>query len=333
LLVSNDSPEFESLRVVLRKAGYSNIQCAKGLIEGCEALETFRASLIILSAEESGKISFAALCEKANNHLVPILAIDKIHSPLTKERALEAGVCDFLSIPFEEVEVCQRIRNCLGIAELRSELQSAISNMDARVKQRTEALAIARAEAIELLAKVCEYRDDESGEHAMRVGELSAHIAAEMGLEGEFVEAIRLAATLHDIGKVAIPDSLLIKAERLSEEEGALMKRHAGIGARLMGETNSSILQLAKEIALFHHEQWDGNGYESGIAGEAIPLSARIVTVADAFDVITHDRPFRQGRSPVEALEEIDVLAGSQFDPSVVKALQAHFAKFLGRAA
>jgi putative two-component system response regulator len=192
--------------------------------------------------------------------------------------------------------------------------------LEMRVAERARDLNEARAETLQLLAVAGEYRDDETSQHTERVGVIAARIAARLGLSSESVGLLREAAPLHDIGKLAIQDRILLKPCKLSAQEQAIMQTHATLGARLLFGSRSPALQLAGVIAESHHERWDGTGYPKGLAGEAIPLVGRIVAVADVFDALTHDRPYKSAWTAQRASGEIQRAAGSQFDPRVVVA-------------
>ncbi len=176
-------------------------------------------------------------------------------------------------------------------------------------------------DVLRTLARLVEYRDFEAEQHADRVGELAAQLAGEMGLSRVAVELIRSAAPLHDMGMVVVPDSILLKEGDLTPEEREIMTTHAANGARILSESDLPEMRLASEIALTHHERWDGTGYPRGLEGSEIPLSGRIVAVADCFMAITHDRPFREAESAEEALQEIEEGRGEQFDPRIVEVL------------
>lgn len=190
-----------------------------------------------------------------------------------------------------------------------------------RVDDRTEHLREAQNEILSRLAAAAEYRDDETGRHIRRVGALSARLSARLGRDERWTGLLRKAATLHDVGKVAIPDAVLLKEGPLTDAETRVMRRHTVIGAKLLSDGNSELVRLAETVAHSHHERWDGSGYPRGLKGEVIPLAGRIVAVADAFDAMTHDRPYRQALAVGEALQEIEDEAGSHFDPQVVEAL------------
>jgi len=181
----------------------------------------------------------------------------------------------------------------------------------------------ARAKTLRRLALAAECRDDDTFEHTERVGSISAQIATGLRLEEDQVEILRLAAPLHDVGKIGIPDDILLKPGKLTTEEYEVMKTHTMLGARLLTGSGSPVLQTATLIAESHHEHWDGNGYPRGCAGETIPLVGRIVAVADVFDALTHDRPYKTAWPTARAIAEIERKAGSHFDPRVVAAFLA----------
>jgi PAS domain S-box-containing protein/putative nucleotidyltransferase with HDIG domain len=207
-------------------------------------------------------------------------------------------------------------------AQRRTEQQLANSSkwLETSLAERTWELDEARAEMLALLAVAVEYRDDETFQHTERVGVIATEIAVRLGLRPEKVRRLREAATLHDIGKIAIPDSVLLKPGNLNAEEQRVMESHTALGARLLARSGSPVLQMAAVIAATHHEWWNGAGYPSGLAGERIPLVGRVVAVADVFDALTHDRPYKPAWPLSQAIARIHSAAGLQFDPKVVAA-------------
>ncbi len=207
-------------------------------------------------------------------------------------------------------------------AQRRAEGQLAdeARRLQVMVDERTRDLNEARAETLQLLAVASEFRDDETAQHAERIGEMAAAIGIRMGLSEESVVLLREASPLHDIGKLAIPDSVLLKPGRLSEDEQELMQTHTTLGARLLFGSRSPTLQLAGIVAESHHERWDGDGYPLGLIGSDIPLVGRIVAVADVFDALTHERPYKPAWPVDQAIALIRSSAGTQFDPKVVEA-------------
>jgi putative two-component system response regulator len=195
--------------------------------------------------------------------------------------------------------------------------------LEVKVARRTQELEAARAEILQRLALAAEYHDDDTSRHTERVGTTAAEIAAELGLDPEQVRLLREAAPLHDVGKLAIPDTILLKPGMLTAEEYEVMKTHAALGGRLLSGSSSPELRMAAIVAQTHHERWDGSGYPGGLAGEEIPLVGRLVAVADVFDALTHDRPYKRAWPVERAIAEIRLGAGSQFDPRVVAAFLA----------
>lgn len=187
-------------------------------------------------------------------------------------------------------------------------------------RRANEELRAAQVEVLHRLALAAEYRDDDTGEHAKRVGELSARLATRVGLAADEVELLRRAAPLHDVGKIGVPDSILLKRGPLTAAEFDEVKTHTLIGADMLAGGGFPLLELAERIALTHHERWDGSGYPRGIAGEAIPLVGRIVALADVFDALTNDRPYKAAWSVAAALEEIELQRGREFDPALTDA-------------
>ena len=190
----------------------------------------------------------------------------------------------------------------------------------AKAFRDTEAI---RVDTLERLARAAEYRDDNSPEHMQRVAALAARMARHLGQDDRTVALIRQGAPLHDLGKIAIPDTILLKPGRLEPEEFEVVKTHAVLGARVLADSGSEVLGVAEQIVRSHHERWDGDGYPDGLAGEAIPLVARIVFVADVFDVLLHERPYKEAWTVEDAAREIRAGAGTQFDPDVVAAFDA----------
>ncbi|HSZ13209.1 MAG TPA: HD-GYP domain-containing protein [Solirubrobacteraceae bacterium] len=203
------------------------------------------------------------------------------------------------------------------------QLANSARSLERKVVERTCELDDARAETLQLLAVAAEYRDDDTFQHAERVGVLSARIGLRLGLRSEQIRRLREAAPLHDVGKIAIPDRILLKPGRLTPEEHRVMEEHAALGARLLARSSSPVLQMAAVIAATHHEWWNGTGYPSGLAGERIPIVGRIVAVADVFDALTHARPYKPAWPVKQARARIERASGSQFDPRVVAAFLA----------
>jgi putative two-component system response regulator len=242
----------------------------------------------------------------------PILVLTADASLKSKHAALSGGASDFLSKPFDEAEVLLRIDNLLQ-AHLRRVV------LEEMVESRTAELQKANLDTLHRLALAAEYRDDATGMHTRRVGLVCRQVAEILGMPSSEVELIGEAAPLHDVGKIAVPDCILLKPAKLSAEEFEVVKQHTVVGARILSGSSSSLMKTAEEIALYHHERWDGNGYW-GLKGAAIPLTCRIVAIADTFDALTHERPYKDAWALEPTLAEIRSQIGYQFDPVVAAA-------------
>jgi putative two-component system response regulator len=251
---------------------------------------------------------------------VPILVLTADSTVETKRQALAAGASDFLTKPFDSEEVRLRVSNLLRTRRLETQLKRHSDELEERVLERTRALEQAKLEIAERLAMAAEYRDDETHQHAERIGHTAALLGARLGLSTATLADLRRAAPLHDIGKIAITDAILLKPGRLTAEEFETIKTHTVVGARILSGSSSALLQIAEEIALTHHERWDGTGYPRSLSGQAIPLTGRIVAVADVFDALTHRRPYKEAWPVENAADEVMKAAGSHFDPDIVAA-------------
>jgi putative two-component system response regulator len=251
---------------------------------------------------------------------LPILMLTGDSSSASKQRALSLGAKDFVTKPFDADEVLLRIHNLLVPRFMHLALAGYNQQLEQQVRERTRALEESRLEVLERLARAAEFRDDDTGHHTRRVGRIAGCLAERIGVGPAEVELISRAAPLHDIGKIGVPDQILLKPGKLSVEEFEIMKRHSAIGATILAGGRSTLIQVAAEIAHHHHERWDGSGYPAGLTGDSIPLAARVVALADVFDALSHARPYRAAWPLEEVLAEIHGKAGTQFDAHLVDA-------------
>lgn len=319
LIIDDDPAKIVLLETSLRLGGFVDISTTTDARHGLPAFKQFKPDAILIDVDmkelDGLTVVQQLLSRAAEREYLPVIITTPSVSPETRRRALEMGAKEFLPEPFDPGELPLRVRNLLQVRDLHRELES-------RVKARTLQLGAAEVEIAKRLAFAAELRDYPDGAHPSRVGRMSAAIAAELGLPDDQVELIRLAAPLHDIGKLCLPDAVLLKPGALTPEEMEIIKTHTTQGAKILTGTKSDILQLAEEISLYHHENWDGTGYTPGLAGEAIPLPGRIVTVADVFDALLHRRAYKPAWSPADAVNFIDAQKGKKFDPAVVDAFR-----------
>lgn len=322
LVVDDQVANVTLIRAILSQAGYTDIhgETDPSAVAGWVAEND--PDLLILDLHMPLMDGFQVMSDLRNNRprneFIPILVVTADATPEVKRRALNSGGTDFITKPFDHVEVRLRVRNLLHTRAQYQRLRDYNQELEALVQKRTLQLELAHAGILERLALAAEFRDDATGQHTQRVGSLSMLVARELGLQEDFVELIERAAPLHDVGKIGIPDAILLKPDRLDSHEWELMKTHTTIGARLLAGSDDPLLHLAESIALSHHERWDGNGYPDGVAGEDIAIEARIVAVTDVFDALTHVRPYKDAWTADAAAEEISAQRGTQFAPDVV---------------
>jgi putative two-component system response regulator len=323
LVVDDEAANVRVLSRILRSAGYTNIESTTDPTRVLALYAEQEPDLILLDLRMpalDGVAVLERLAEVAPAHsYVPVLVLTGDSSQQARRRALSRGAKDFVTKPFEVDEVLLRIRNLLETRFLHREIASENAALEQRVRERTAELESAQLDALERLAVAAEYRDDDTGRHTDRVAAAAAILARAAGLEDEAVELVRRAAPLHDLGKIAIPDAILRKPGPLTPEEWEIMKTHTTAGARILAGARSKVMRLAEEIALSHHERWDGTGYPEGRSGEAIPIAARVVAVADVFDALTSDRVYRKAWAAGDVLAYLRAYAGTHFDPVLVE--------------
>lgn len=324
LIVDDQENNVRILERMLRKAGYDQLVSTTDPRVALALFEEHQPDLVLLDLHMPYLDGFGVLAQirphVPEGTYLPILVLTADISTEAKQRALSMGAKDFLAKPFDTTEVLLRIKNLLEARFLYLALQQQNDLLEMKVQQRTRELEDAQVEILERLALAAEFRDDATQEHTQRVGEFSARLARKLGLPDHAVSLIRRAAPLHDLGKIAVPDSVLLKLGRLTDEEFELIKSHTHVGARILSGSRHPLLQLAEQIALTHHEHWDGSGYSPAIRGEEIPLVSRIVAVADVFDALTHARPYKKAWPVADAVAEIRRQSGRQFDPRVAAA-------------
>ncbi|MFD1747125.1 HD domain-containing phosphohydrolase [Rhizobium helianthi] len=250
----------------------------------------------------------------------PFVVVTADDDTATRMTALNAGAIDFLTKPINPLEFQARVRNLVALTNARNQLAERADWLRTEVEKVVTELREREKEIIYRLTLAASYKDPETAMHTLRVGAYSEAIAKAYGLPDDLCADIRLAAPMHDIGKVGIPDAVLLKRGSYTEIEREQMQVHTSIGSHILGQSRSSLLQLAAEIAGAHHERWDGQGYPQRLSGDAIPLAGRIVAVADSFDALTTARPYKDAWTLERAISHIQEKSGSQFDPKAVAA-------------
>jgi len=321
-VIDADAVRRQALSAMLRGAGYHDVTEA-GDPRAVMSVDGTAPDVALLDLDDTLHADVEPLIA---GRQVPVIGVTSDATPAGRHRAARAGLLDFILRPIEPAELQMRVNNALASACLRrTRPDQPGSNLAA-----TDAGTV--RESLSLLAAVADFHDDDTDQHAHRVGLLSGAIARALGLSEDYADMLAQAAPLHDIGKVGISRRILLKPDKLSPPEWMHMMQHVDIGGQILASAQSSVLHLAGEIARTHHERWDGSGYTAGLAGEEIPIGGRIVAVADVWDTLTHDRPYRKAWEPERALTEIRSQAGAQFDPAVVEAFSRLDLKTLAAA-
>lgn len=250
---------------------------------------------------------------------IPIIFLTGLSATTEKTKGFKLGAVDYITKPFELLEVQARLQTHLALKRARQKLLDQNQILDEKVKERTQEVREVQLEIIQRLAVAAEYRDDNTGNHIRRMSNYAFLLAKAYGLaENECLE-LKHASPMHDVGKIGIPDQILNKPGKLEPAEWELIKTHTTIGAKILSGSKYRLIQLAEEIALTHHEHWDGSGYPQGLKGEEIPLSGRLISICDVYDAVTSVRPYKKAWPEEMALAEIKNSSGSQFQPELVQ--------------
>ncbi|PJZ48533.1 response regulator [Leptospira saintgironsiae] len=300
LVVDDEAANLQVLKQILQED--YRLFFAKDGLKALELAISEKPNLILLDVMMPGMTGHET-CKKLRNEpstsRIPVIFVTAMAEEEDEADGFEAGAVDYITKPVSPAIVKARVKTHLSLV-------------------RNEELKETRLQIIQRLGLAAEYKDNETGLHVIRMSHYSQTLAKALGHSEETAEKILHASPMHDIGKIGIPDSILQKPGKLDPEEWEIMKTHSKIGAEIIGDHDSSLLQMAKSIALNHHEKWDGSGYPNGIMGDAIPIEARIVTIADVFDALTTERPYKKAWSIEDAVNHIRKGAGSHFDPGLV---------------
>jgi putative two-component system response regulator len=333
ILIIDDEPmSVRLLTQILQKSGFENITTTQDPTQAVALYEQLQPNCIILDLnmpKMSGHDVIKELQKHVTEDYLPIIVISAEEDPNAKFMALDLGAKDFLSKPYDRTEVFLRIRNLIEVRLLHTQVKNHNKILEERVTERTQELYNTQVDVIQRLARAIEYRDSETGMHVIRMSRYSHLLAQKAGLSTQESELILIASPLHDIGKIGIPDHVLQKPGKLTEQEFQIMKTHASIGEELLSGGTSDFLRVAREIAGSHHEKWDGGGYPRGLKGENIPLNGRICGLCDAFDALTTKRCYKLAWTPADAFAEIQRCAGAHFDPNLAKIFLENTQEFL----
>ncbi|HEY3963923.1 MAG TPA: HD domain-containing phosphohydrolase [Planctomycetaceae bacterium] len=348
LIVDDESLNIDVVQGYLEMDGYENIRSTEFAIQAMPLVGEFSPDLVLLDIhmpDISGLEILKAIRADQQFATIPIVILTASSTNDTKLEALHCGATDLLSKPVHQGELLARIRNVLAVKAYQDRLCRYSEELEEAVSKRTADLEASRLELIHCLARAAEFRDDDTGRHIIRVGRYARIIGEELGLSAAQLEILEPAAQLHDVGKIGIPDAVLLKPGSLTPEEYAIMQRHCGfgkkiidclpareaelvrrhaeLGAKIMDVGRSPILQMAMRIALTHHERWDGGGYPLGLSGEDIPLEGRITAVADVFDALSSKRSYKPAFPLDKCFQILAEGRGNHFDPAIIDAFTA----------
>ena len=321
LIVDDLEVNVALLERMLRREGYHAIRSLTDSQLVDETYLEFQPDILLLDIRMPVIDGFGVmenLAKLPGGDRLPIIVITGEGERAVRHRALEAGARDFLEKPLDKTEAMSRIRNVLEVRLLHEQLRQHNETLEERVHLRTRELQDSQVEVVTRLMRAAEHRDDVTGGHISRMCLIARALAPHCGLNPEETNLLYHAATMHDVGKIGIPDGVLNKPGSLDDSEWETMRQHPEIGAEILANGMSPLMKMAEQVSLYHHEKWDGTGYPRGLSGDDIPLEARVCAVADVLDALVSRRPYKEPWTLDEALTELRDKAGTHFDPGVV---------------
>lgn len=322
LIVDDQIVNVKLLEKVFQQEGFTNIFSTTDSREAVTLYLEHDIDVLLLDIRMPHIDGFEVMAELdsfIDNDYLPILVLTAELEGETRSKALSSGAKDFLTKPFDRLEVIQRTKNIIEVRMLHKQINHQNRTLEATVKERTKELEESQLEVIERLGLAAEYKDNETGNHVIRMSQFSYLLAKAMGLSEEGAELLKRAAPMHDLGKIGIPDRVLLKPGKLDKDEWKIMKTHVDIGGELLKNGSSPLLVMAKSVALTHHEKWDGSGYPNGLSGEDIPIEGRICAISDVFDALTSKRPYKEAWPVEKAMDLIKSESGKHFEPRLVE--------------
>lgn len=309
------------LEKLLKQEGFTQVLCVIDPLKALNNIREFQPDLIVLDLvmpQVNGFQIMEQLNDFRKDHYLPIIALGEDHSVEMRLKALQSGATDFLSKPYENIEMLFRIHNMIEMRILHMVVENQNKLLETKVQERTKELRDTQLEVIRRLAQAAEFRDNDTGIHIIRMSHFCVKFSEALGLSESECELMLNASPLHDVGKIGIPDNILLKPGSLTAEEFTVMKTHTTMGAQLLSGSSSPVMKMAETIALTHHEKWDGTGYPQALKEDQIPLIGQICSVCDVFDALTSHRPYKKPWTSDEALQEIVKQKNRQFQPKLV---------------
>ncbi len=334
LIVDDEERNVRLLQAYLHGEAFRTLTASSGAAALAAAAE-HRPDVILLDAMMPGMTGFQVatrLKSDEDTKHIPIVMVTALDDHASKLQALECGVEEFLQKPVDRAELLVRVRNLLRLKEYSDFLQSHAQRLETEVRERTQQLESSYRETIFTLTRAAEHKDEETGAHVQRISHYSRELASRMGMDAHFQDQIFHASPMHDVGKIGIPDAILLKPGKLDAGEWDIMKTHTTLGASILERNDSPYLRMGADIALSHHERWDGTGYPAALRGDAIPVAARIMCICDVYDALRSKRPYKPPFTHEVALSTIVNGDGrtqpGHFDPQVLAAFADSHARF-----
>ncbi|NLI91615.1 MAG: response regulator [Peptococcaceae bacterium] len=323
LIVDDHQANILLLAKLLKVSGYRNMKTITDSRETVRYYLEYQPDLILLDYKMPYLDGFQVLellNEVKGEDYLSVVIVTAQNDLEHRILGLEKGAKDFISKPFDHAEVLNRIHNMLEIRLLHNQVKRQNQELEDKVQERTKELRDLQLELIYRLLRAAEFRDNETGDHITRMSKYSFELGKAAGLSEKENRLLLHACTMHDIGKIGVPDEILLKPGKLNDSEWEKMKSHTVLGGQILTGSSSELIQMAEIIALSHHEKWDGSGYPRGLKGEEIPLVGRITAICDVFDALISERPYKNAWGEKEAVEEIKNGSGTHFDPFIVEA-------------
>lgn len=332
MIVDNDTVNIEFLEDLLEHDGYTNILGIQDSREVEDMYMAFKPDLLLLDIDMPHLNGFQVmeqLKKIEKDSYLPVMVLTGLLDDDTRIKALSYGAQDFLVKPFNRLEAMTRIHNMLRIRSLHNQVREQNQILEGKVQERTRELNDTRLEIILRLGQAAEFKDTDTGDHILRMSHMCARLGELLGMDETDVKLLGDTSPMHDIGKIGIPDAILLKKGKLGQAEWKTMEKHTLIGAKLLDNHESMLLKIAREVALSHHEKWDGSGYPKRLRGDAISIYGRICCLADVFDALTSKRPYKDSYSIDFACGIIKKEREKQFDPELTDLFLNHIDDFV----
>jgi len=332
LIVDDETVNLRFIEKILEMYGFTNVTCTQDPTQAATLYQEKNSDLVLLDLNMPKLDGYGVLGQLntlTQGKLPPVLVLTAQHQQKYRQRALDMGALDYVTKPFDVDELISRVRNLLEVQMAKKYMENQNGILEQKVRERTQEINDTRLQVVRHLGRAAEYRDNETGFHIIRMSKVAALIAKEIGMPDNYCYLLLNASPMHDIGKIGIPDYILLKPGKLNAQEWEEMKKHAQIGADILADDDSDLMVMAHDIALSHHEKYNGTGYPNGLNADEIPLAGRITALADVFDALISVRPYKEAWTVEAALNLIKNESGQHFDPMLVDVFIKNISKII----